>query len=360
MNPNAVGKNDHSGSPSQKNLAEFSQRSTRPAFTLFGLGVAILLSSTGVYAQSAFRFTDLRGGSPYLPQAGPTCSGGVAADDGSIEEGYRVAAPDIRVVQRLAPPSYPSTLSRVCACWLTGSSPSAMSFNFLIYDDDGPNGAPGSFLGSVPSSVGIGSAFNSSFVGEDCTNLGLQLGSGGAYVGVQWDGVANQALFVCADESPGTPLAKVFQSVDGATSWQPITDTFATDRAVMFRAEFTPTGGPDPLPPDGPWLTTTALPGFQFKSRIDNSRIATKVTDCVPETLCLAGAIPTRPEVFVRIIGPRPNGFLWPEVIRFTTSRVELWVQKTSGGTINYYNLEGVSPTSDVLNGLVDREGFTP
>lgn len=360
MNPCTIGKNDHSGSPSPKNLAEL-QRSTRRAWTLLGFGLVILLSSQGLRAQNdAFRFTDLRGGSAYLPQAGPTCSGGVAADDGTIEEGYRVAAPDVRLVQRLSPPSYPSTLSRVCACWLTGNSPGAMSFNFIIYDDDGPNGAPGSFLGTVPSSVGIGSALNSSFVGEDCTNLGLQITSGGAYVGVQWDGVANQSLFVCADESAATPLAKVFRSTDGATSWQPITDFFTTDRAVMFRAEFTPNGGPDPTPPAGPWLTTTALPGFQFKSRIDNDRIATKVTDCVPETICLAGAIPTRSEIFVRIIGPRPNGFLWPEVIRFTISRVELWVQKTSGGPINYYNLDGVSSNSDVLNGLVDREGFLP
>lgn len=361
MYPNAVGKNDRSGSQSPKNLAELSQRSARRASTLLGLGVAILLSAQGLEAQNdAVRFSDLRGGSPYLPQVGPMCSGGVAADDGSIEQGYRVGAPDVRLVQRLIPPSYPSTLSRVCACWLTGSDPSSMSFNFLIYDDDGPGGTPGSFLGSVPSSISIGSPLTASFVGQDCSALGLQFTSGGAYVGVQWDGVANEDLFVCADEGPGTTLAQVFQSTNAGSSWQPITDTFPTDRALMFRAEFTPVDGTDPIPPAGPWLTTTALPGFQFKSRIDNNRIATKVNDCVPETICLAGAIPSRTEIFVRIIGPRPNGFLWPEVIRFTVSRVELWVQKTSGGPINYYNLGAVSQDSDVLNGLVDREGFLP
>ncbi|HXU31707.1 MAG TPA: hypothetical protein VN851_14125 [Thermoanaerobaculia bacterium] len=361
MNSVVVGKNDRSGSPSPQSLAEFSQRSTPRALTLLGLGVAILLSSTGVFAQTnVFRFSDLQGGSPIEPQAGPTCSGGSAADDGSIEEGYRVGAPDVRIVQRLLPPNYPSILSRVCTCWLTGTDPSAMSFNFMVYDDDGPSGTPGTFLGSVPSTVNIGAPFSSAFVGESCTSLGIHLASGGAYVGVQWNGVANEDLFICADESPSTPLAQVYQSTSGGNSWNPITDFFEADRALMVRAEFVNDTGPDPLPPDGPWITTTALPGFQFKSRIDNIRIATKVTDCVPETLCLAGAIPTRSEVFVRIIGPRPNGFLWPEVIRFTTSQVELWVQKTSGGPINYYNLAGVSQNSDVLNGLVDREGFTP
>lgn len=359
MNPVVVGKNDRFGSLTSQDVAELPQRTARRAASLLGLGVAILLSAQGLNAQNdAFRLTDLA--AAYIPQVGPMCTGGVAADDGSIEQGYRIGASDVRLLQRLVPPTYPTTLSRVCACWLTGTDPSAMLFNFLIYDDDGENGSPGSFLGSVPSSINIGSPSTATFIGKDCTALALQFTSGGAYVGVQWDGVANEDLFACADESPATTLAQVYRSTDAGTTWQPLADSFTDNRAMMFRAEFTPETGPDPIPPAGAWLTTNSLPGFQFKARIDNNRIATQVNDCVPETLCLAGALPNRTEVFVRIIGPRQNGFLWPEVIRFTVSGVELWIQKTSGGPINYYNLGSVSQNSDVLNGLVDRQGFLP
>ncbi len=299
------------------------------------------------------------GGTTLWPQAGPTCSGGTALDDGSFENGYRTAfATDARFVQRLTPPSYPSGLERVCACWATGLDPAVMAFNFLIYDDDGPSGSPGRLLGTVPSSVLISTAFGEAFVGEDCASLNLRTESGGVYVGVQWNAATNVDFFTCSDESSATPLATMFRSSNAGLSWIPVTGTFPDAKALGFRGEFVPLVDPDP--PVGPWLTTAALPGYQFKSQISGNRAATLVADCVPETLCLAGAIPTRAEVFVRIIGPRGNGFLWPEVVRFTVSQVELWVQKTPTGPINYYKLPAVSQDSDVLNGLVDREGFLP
>jgi hypothetical protein len=110
-------------------------------------------------------------------------------------------------------------------------------------------------------------------------------------------------------------------------------------------------------PPGGPWLTTGQLPGFRFKVRIGGDAAGTRVNDCVPETLCVAGAIPTRTEVFVRIIGPR-NGYLWPSVIRFTAAQVEVWIEQLSSGEVAYYRLERVPVDVDELNGLVDRTGF--
>ena len=67
-----------------------------------------------------------------------------------------------------------------------------------------------------------------------------------------------------------------------------------------------------------------------------------------------------RSEVFVRIIGPRPNGFLWPTIVRFTPSRVMVEIQQLSTGTTNTYELPAVSPDSDELSGFQDRTGFLP
>jgi hypothetical protein len=125
-------------------------------------------------------------------------------------------------------------------------------------------------------------------------------------------------------------------------------------------ASVTTPAAPAPPPPTGPWLISSQLPGFQFKVRINGAALGTQVADCVPETLCVAGAIPTRSELFLRIIGPRPNGFLWAQVIRFSPSRLEVWVQRVSGGPIRYYDLPAVPLESSTLDGLVDKEAFQP
>ena len=62
----------------------------------------------------------------------------------------------------------------------------------------------------------------------------------------------------------------------------------------------------------------------------------------------------------MRIIGPRPNGKLWAQAVRFTVSRVELWVEQTSSGEINYYELQSLAPSTDVLPGINDSLAFDP
>jgi hypothetical protein len=74
----------------------------------------------------------------------------------------------------------------------------------------------------------------------------------------------------------------------------------------------------------------------------------------------VSGAVPGRSEVFLRVIGPRPNGYLWPTIVRFTPSRVEVDVQQISTGITKTYVLPAIPPDSDVLPGLQDRTGFLP
>ncbi len=113
----------------------------------------------------------------------------------------------------------------------------------------------------------------------------------------------------------------------------------------------------------GDYLTTSAFPNFRFKIRIFNATpplAGRKETDCIPETLCVSGAIAGRSEVFIRIVGPRPNGYLWPTIVRFTPSRVEVDIQQISTEITKTYVLPAVPPESDELSGLQDRTGFLP
>lgn len=122
------------------------------------------------------------------------------------------------------------------------------------------------------------------------------------------------------------------------------------------------TSPPSPPPPAGAWVTSDQVPGFRVKARITAGGAAQPVRKepCIVDTLCLSGAVRGRPELFVRVVGPRPNGYLWPTLVRFTTSTVEVWIEQVATGALRYYLLEGVTPDSSELNGLVDREGFLP
>jgi|CXWL01.1.fsa_nt_gi ELWxxDGT repeat protein len=126
----------------------------------------------------------------------------------------------------------------------------------------------------------------------------------------------------------------------------------------------TAAGEADPPPTAGSWFESAAVPGFRVKVAIARGA-ATEPTvrseiDCIAETLCVSGAIPGRSEAFVRVVGPRPNGFLWPIVARFTGSRVEVWIEQKATGEVQYYELPAVSPADDALTGAFDRTGFEP
>lgn len=110
------------------------------------------------------------------------------------------------------------------------------------------------------------------------------------------------------------------------------------------------------------FLTLQEIPDFRFQVRIFPAGSAPisgkKVSQCAPETLCVSGAVAGRPEVYIRVIGPRPNGYFWPTIVRFTASRVEVEIQRISTGEVKRYALEAVPGDAGGLPGLQDRTGF--
>jgi ELWxxDGT repeat protein len=127
-------------------------------------------------------------------------------------------------------------------------------------------------------------------------------------------------------------------------------------------SELPPT--PPPPPPSEEWVESPAFPDFRFQVRISHGSGSAipgaEVLACQNDTVCVSGALPGRPEVYLRVLGPRPNGFLWPTIIRFTPSRVEVWVEQESTGQLNYYDLPAVGPGDEDLSGRQDRKGFLP
>jgi hypothetical protein len=132
-------------------------------------------------------------------------------------------------------------------------------------------------------------------------------------------------------------------------------DGAAADRFTLLKG---------PPPPPDELLTDADFPGFRFAVRITDQQGGTRPgasePDCLPETLCVSGALPGRTEVLLRIVGPKPNGYLWPTLAKLTTSRVEVWIEQIATGELRYYLLEGASPGADELPGLFDRRGFLP
>lgn len=123
--------------------------------------------------------------------------------------------------------------------------------------------------------------------------------------------------------------------------------------------------GADEIPrePSGPWLSSDELPGFEVKAILsspDGSGVLGRTEErCIAESLCVGGALAGRPEVFVKMVGPRPNGFLWTQVSRFTPARVELWVRQTATGFLRYYALDALGP-EEQPTGIQDRTAFLP
>ena len=139
---------------------------------------------------------------------------------------------------------------------------------------------------------------------------------------------------------------------------------------VVVRGGASDGGDPDGDDPDGPpepdpagWFTDPTFPGFRFNVEItagQSSRLGAREPFCLDETVCVSGAVPGRVELQIRIVGPKPNGRLWPTLFKASTSRFDVWIEQLSTGVVKHYVLEGAAPGSSELPGLFDRDGFVP
>jgi ELWxxDGT repeat protein len=164
--------------------------------------------------------------------------------------------------------------------------------------------------------------------------------------------------FWISDGSPDSAWS--VGTVDNLISWIPLPDRllFASSQVQTGILSSLPMTAP--APPLGPWLESARLPGFRFKVRIDDRALGRQEPACMERTLCVSGAVPGRSEVFLRISGTRPNGRLWPALIKLTTSVADVWVLQKATGHLRHYRLQGSGAAGPTLPGLLDRDGFPP
>jgi len=290
--------------------------------------------------------------------ASPQCSGGIVYDDGGFSNGYSIVL-EATMVMKFELPVGTTSLDQVCVCFSRPSSqPENRNFDVVVYDDNGAGGQPGTLIASVPATASSLPVFPSNrFYSVDVSGSGIVLPDTSVYVGAHWP----FGFHLCGDRSSTTSQRSIYGSSNQGASWTSSPPLFPTiePRALGVRVDPRVPLAPPPVP-SAPPLISSQYPDFRFWVRIGDTRIGTAVAGCLPETVCVAGAIPTRAEVFLRIVGPKPNGYLWPNIVKFNTTKTEVWIRQVSTGITKYYLLPALPTDSSTLPGLVDKTGFLP
>lgn len=171
--------------------------------------------------------------------------GSVVRDDGTYEIGYS-GSPEftqsILFLDKFTPQYYPATYTRLCLALdkAPGGVLDGFDFDLLAYDDDGPDGSPGTLLGSLPQSVddlpesvgGVGR-----MLAFDISELGLDVEDGSIYLGVGWrPDQYPQAGFIWmeADSAGGPPSDGYLRSNDNP--WESLLATQADFTHFLIRA----------------------------------------------------------------------------------------------------------------------------
>ena len=176
--------------------------------------------------------------------------------------------------------------------------------------------------------------------------------------------VAADGTVVASDTNSGPGLdAQVVTTLDATSDQWALLPSSETAGAT---GDYTLTLGCSQMPqiPEG-YFTDADYPDFAFEVKITPAGEAelagTPMTgDCPAETVCVSGQLPDRAEMFIRILGPRLNGYLWPTLVRFTPSQVDVSILQLSTRRVQLYRLDAVPPDTQDLSGLQDRTGFLP
>ncbi len=296
--------------------------------------------------------------------ASPQCSLGVVYDDGIFTNFYSLGdgdPGDATMVMKVDLPPGTTSLDQVCACFtrLSAASPSSMSFEVVVYNDNGAGGQPGTFLGSFDATASfIPIVGASQFYSVNLSGSGITLPDSSVYVGVRWPG---GSIFICGDTSGGTPQRSNYGSFNGGSTWSSTTSLFGTPPAVPPRAlgirvdpgtnAATCTPSPTALCLNNGRFKVEAT--FQTGGQPPGTAQVVKLTD---ETGYLWFFGSTNVEAVVKVLNAcvAPFNHFWVFAAGLTNVQVVLTVTDTKTGVVNTYT----NPQGTAFKPILDNTAF--
>jgi hypothetical protein len=162
-----------------------------------------------------------------VAQVAPDCTGATGAliyDDGGFENAISAPVAGGLQVMSFDLPANAAGVQQVCvALTRLASSPTAdLPFSVVFYAADGPAGAPGTPLASVPATatavpVSSGGTVTTQFYAVAIGSALTLPAARTIYVGAQFDG--SQGFFVGVDQSLTTQVRTAYLSTDGGSTW---------------------------------------------------------------------------------------------------------------------------------------------
>ncbi len=149
----------------------------------------------------------------------PGCTGGVVYDDGSLGAGYALGAQSAAAM-RFDLPAGTTSLDQACVCLVRDAgAPASMSFDLIVYDNDGAGGSPGTRLIETPLTID-GISTTPSFFSFNLTSLSIPVADGSVFVGIRWPAsYFGGNIYICGDTSAGLTQRTNFFSANNGTTW---------------------------------------------------------------------------------------------------------------------------------------------
>jgi hypothetical protein len=294
-----------------------------------------------------------------LRAASAQCSQGVVYDTGSFTAGYSIGSgnpDDASMVMKFTLPAGTTRLDQVCGCFTRSSAagPSSMSFEAVVYNDDGPGGAPGTFLGSVNATASAIPVTAPQFYSIDFSGSGIVLPDTTVYVGFRWPG-GNIGL--CGDDRASTTLHTSYGSANSGASWINTQTMFSSDPPKVLGVRLDPTPSATSCTPSA---TVMCLNNnrFQVQATFDTTTgqsgqaQAVKLTD---ETGYLWFFSSVNIEVVLKVINACSfNNRYWVYSAGLTDVHVVLTVTDTQTGAVRTYT----NPQGRAFQPILDSSAF--